>query len=120
MYNQTLASKVEGALIESGNVDKRILTERWVRPGDQVPYVALRSREVNPTSRFVQDNDFVQFSGLSAGYDFPYEWTRKLRLNSLGVRFNANDICRWATSKEERGLSYPFARTFSFSLNVGF
>ena len=120
LYNQTLASKVEGALIESSNVDKRILTERWVRPGDRVPYVALRSREVNPTSRFVQDNDFVQFSGLSAGYDFPYDWTRKLKLSSLGVRFNANDICRWATSKEERGLSYPFARTFSFSLSVGF
>ena len=75
---------------------------------------------MNPTSRFVQDNNFVQFAGLSAGYDFPYEWVDKLRLNSLGVRFNANDICRWATSKEERGLSYPFARTFSFSLNVGF
>ncbi len=120
LYNQTLASKVEGALIESGNVDKRILTERWLRPGDKVPYVKLRSKEVNPTSRFVQDNNFVQFAGLSAGYDFPYEWVDKLRLNSLGVRFNANDICRWATSKEERGLSYPFARTFSFSLNVGF
>lgn len=120
LYNQTLASKVEGVAIESNNVDKRILTERWQRPGDKVPYVKLRSNQVKPSSRFVQDNDYITFSGLSVGYDFPQSFTRKLRLNSLGVRFNANDLARWATSKEERGLNYPFARNCSLSLNLSF
>ena len=33
-YNQTLVDKVENANIYENNVDKRVLTERWQKPGD--------------------------------------------------------------------------------------
>ena len=40
MYNATLVSKVENADLE-GNVDRRIFTGRWRKPGDLAPYKAL-------------------------------------------------------------------------------
>ena len=32
-YNSTLVSKVENADIQYSNVDKRVLTDRWQKPG---------------------------------------------------------------------------------------
>lgn len=120
-YNETLIKKVEEADIDGGNVDRRVLTERWKRPGDIAPFFDLKARkQTQPTSRFVQDNDYVAFSGLSCGYDFNQELIRKFRLTSLGLRFNANDICRWSTIRQERGTSYPYAKNYSFTLTLGF
>ena len=38
----------------------------------------------------------------------------------LRVQFNMNNIARISSIHQERGLSYPYARTFTFSLNLGF
>lgn len=121
IYNSTLLEKVESADIRNSNVDKRILAERWKKPGDVVPYYDLKdNRKVKPTTRFVQDYNLLSLSGLSLGYDFSQDLIKKWKLTSLGLRFNANDLCRWSSVKEERGTSYPYARNFSFTLNVGF
>ena len=64
--------------------------------------------------------NFLNFSGLSMGYDFDQILIKKIRLRSLGISFNANDICRWSTVKEERGTSYPYAKNYSFTVSVGF
>ncbi len=120
-YNNTLLQKVEEADIENSNVDRRVLTQRWQRPGDLAPYYDMKSDvETQPTSRFVQDNDYLSFSSLSLGYDFEPEIAQKLRLSSLGIRFNANDLARWSTIREERGTSYPYAKNYSFTLSLGF
>lgn len=120
-YNSTLLNKVENANIKTENVDRRVLTERWKRAGDIAPYYDLENTTITkPTSRFVQNYDYLNFSGLSLGYDFKQERIQRIGLNSLGVRFNANDLCRWSTVKEERGISYPYAKNYSFTLNVGF
>lgn len=119
-YNETLLQKVEQADIDGGNVDRRILLDRWKKPGDVVPFydIALKIR-TQPTSRYVQDNNFVAFSGFSAGYDFGPNITQKLHLTSLGIRFNANEITRWSTIRQERGTSYPYAKNYSFTLTLG-
>ena len=120
-YNETLINKVENADIVNSNVDRRVLTDRWKKPGDVVPYYDLRNNaQTKPTSRFVQDYNYLSFSSLSCGYDFEREWIQKIKLTSLGIRFNANDICRWSSVKEERGTSYPYAKNYSFTLSVGF
>lgn len=114
-YNETLLNKVENANIEYNNVDRRILTQRWMKPGDVVPFYDMgNNTKTQVTSRFVQDYNYLNFSSLSLGYDFKREQISKLKLRSLGLRFNMNDICRWSTIKEERGTSYPFSRSFSF------
>ena len=120
-YNNTLLHKVEQADIENSNVDRRVLTQRWQRPGDLAPYYDMKSDvETQPTSRFVQDNDYLSFSSLSIGYDFDQKLVSRLHLSSLGLRFNANDLARWSTIREERGTSYPYAKNYSFTLSLGF
>ncbi len=41
--NQTLLSKVENAYVEN-NVDKRVLSERWEKPGDITRYKGLNNK----------------------------------------------------------------------------
>lgn len=119
-YNETLLKKVEEADIANSNVDRRVLTDRWKKPGDLAPYYDMKSTvQTQPTSRFVQDNNYLSFSGLSFGYDFNAQIARKLYLNSLGIRFNANELARWSSIKEERGTSYPYAKNYSFTLTLG-
>ncbi|KIO43321.1 MULTISPECIES: SusC/RagA family TonB-linked outer membrane protein [Sanguibacteroides] len=120
-YNETLRAKVENANIKDNNVDKRVLSQRWKKPGDIAPYIDLTNNTTTkPTSRLVQDDDYLTFSSLSVGYDFKRELLQKISLTSLGIRFNANDLCRWSTIKEERGTSYPYAKNYSFTISVGF
>ena len=119
--NETLLNKVEQADIANSNVDRRVLTQRWQRPGDLSSFYDIKSTiETRPTSRLVQDNDYVAFTSLSLGYDFNPKFAQKLHLTSLGLRFNANDLARWSTIKEERGTSYPYAKNYSFTLSLGF
>lgn len=125
-YNETLLKRVENAEIRYQNVDKRVLSQRWKQAGDIVPYYDLNMNNSKtaahidrPSSRFVQDYNYLNFSSLSIGYDFSRELISKWRLRTLGIRFNANDICRWSSIKEERGTGYPFSRTYNFTLTLG-
>lgn len=119
-YNETLRDKVENARIYDQNVDKRVLTQRWVKPGDRTPFYDMgNNTETRVTTRFVQDYNYFNFSGLSVGYDFGHALISNWYLRTLGVRFNMNDIFRLSTVKEERGTSYPFSRNYSFTLSIG-
>lgn len=119
-YNETLLNKVERADIKGSNVDRRVLTDRWKNVGDLAPFYDLgASDETRPTSRFVQDYNYLRFSGLSFGYDFQLKDIARFGLKNLGIRFNANDLALWSTVKEERGLSYPYSKTFNFTINIG-
>ena len=119
-YNQTLASRVEGAN-PAENADRRVLNDRWTTPGSHALYKNIKEYTTTYIStRFVQKENTVQLSSLSLSYDFPREWLKKYRVNTLRLSFFANDLFRLSTIKEERGLSYPFQRSFVFGLNVGF
>ena len=119
-YNETLLQKVENADIQNSNVDRRVLTQRWRKPGDLVPFYDLKNNTYTQvTSRFVQDYNYLNFTSLSVGYDFKNELISKWHLRNLGIRLNVNDICRWSTVKQERGISYPYTRSFSFTVNIG-
>lgn len=120
-YNETIKNKVEEADIDGSNVDRRVLTQRWKKPGDVAPFFDLKNKQkTQPTSRFVQDNNYLALSGISCGYDFDQGLIRKFYLTSLGLRFNMNDAFRWSSIKQERGTSYPYAKNYSFTLTLGF
>jgi hypothetical protein len=44
--------------------------------------------------------------------------TSKLNLGMLRFSFSMNDILHLSTVKQERGTSYPFARTVTFSIKA--
>ena len=74
-----------------------------------------------PTSRFVQKNNELYLSSINLGYDFYKQaWLKKLGLEYLKLSFTANDLVRMSSIKIERGTNYPYARTFSFSVNATF
>ena len=119
-YNQTLASRVEGAN-PAQNADRRVLNDRWINPGDHALYKNIKEYTTTFISdRFIQEENMIQMSNLSLSYDFPKEWLQKYSINTLRLSFYVNDLFRISTIKEERGLSYPFQRSYVFGLNVSF
>ena len=123
-YNSTLVSKVENVHIQSSNVDRRVLTGRWQKPGDCTPYGRLQTDGVvavtRPTSRFIQDYNVLTFNSLTLGYDFNAEWLKKARIGLLRVELSGNDLFRVATVRAERGLDYPYSRSFAASVKMSF
>lgn len=121
IYNQTLVDKVENATIGTTNVDRRIITDRWRKVGDVTPFYGLRETSITRlTSRFVQNDNYIHFNSLAIGYDFNRKFVSKLKLNALSVSLNASDLAKWSTVKVERGLSYPYAHTYSISLRASY
>ena len=118
-YNSTLAERVEG-VNPNYNADRRVLTDRWKKPGDKTFFknIALQENVSNLTTRFVQDYNVLNIGSISLGYDLKSQWCKKISLNSLRFTFNMGDVYRFSTVKEERGVSYPFARTMTFSLSA--
>ena len=122
LYNSTLVDNVECADIWKSNVDKRVYTQRWLEPGDVAPLKSIKDRYqvTRPTSRFVQKNRLVNCNSLSLGYEFDPHLINRIGFSRMKLQLNMNEIAYTSSVKRERGLSYPFARTFNFTLNATF
>lgn len=127
LYNSTLIDRVEN-VTGFGNLDKRV-SETWTNVGDHSLYKAITMKQspvdiaetTKPTSRFVQRNNELYLSSLNIGYDFyKMKWLQNIGLEHLKVSFLASDVLRMSSIKIERGTSYPYARTFSLSVNATF
>lgn len=121
LYNSTLVSKVENADLKY-NVDRRVFTDRWQKPGDISQYKAITDQSTTyATSRFVADNNVWNFSSVNLSYDFDrLKAIKQLGFNRLRLSFDMSDIARIGSIKTERGTSYPYAKSFSFSLQAMF
>lgn len=122
-YNQTLVDNVENVQFSVYNADKRVLTDRWKQPGDIAKFKTIKDSDekvTRPTSRFCQNNNTVDFNSLTLGYDFNPALLKKIGFSMVRLQFNMKDIAHFSSVKRERGLSYPFARTFNFTLNASF
>lgn len=120
MYNQTLVDRVENADIAL-NVDRRIYDAVWKNTNDHVAFSYNRYKVTKPTSRFVQDLSELQLSVLNIGYDFKnHGFLKNWGLEQFKTSFYMNDVFRASSVKIERGLTYPFAQTYSFSIQATF
>ena len=132
MFNQTLIDRVENVDMHY-NVDRRVLEGRWQNPGDVVRFRSLKSywdpetqtypRDVQTkaTSRFVQKKNELNISSINISYDFyRYAFVKQIGLERLSLAFYMNDVAKLSTIKTERGLAYPFARNYNFSLQMTF
>jgi len=126
VYNQTLVDKVQDADLRK-NVDRRVFEDRWQKPGDKVMFTRLiggatanATSVTKPTSRFVEDNNWLELSTLNVSYEFNMNWMKKVGLKRLKALFYMNDVFRVSTVKQERGIAYPFARNFSIGLQARF
>ena len=117
-YNSTLAQKVEGAN-PYYNADRRVLYDRWKQPGDVSMFRRIDDTSaVYQSTRLMQKNNFLNMSSLSLSYDIPRKYIQQSAIDRCKVIFSMTDLFRLSTIKQERGTSYPFARTMTLGFNV--
>ncbi len=133
LYNQTLVDRVENVNMNY-NVDKRVLTGRWLVPGQQALFKRLGEYSIptadgltrsaqeltRATSRFVQDRNEITIAAVNLYYQFNQRFSKRLGMERLKLGFNMNELATFSTIRLERGTSYPFARTLSFNLSATF
>jgi len=119
-YNLTLVQRVENA-DPKYNVDRRVFEQKWKQPGDHVFYKNIADvgyTEVN--SRFIQKDNLLNLETVQLSYDLDPKIARRLLMTNLNFTVTANDVVRWSSIKEERGIDYPFARSITFGIRAGF
>lgn len=122
-FNSALYNKVENISFAalSKNQDKRALYDRWQNPGDVVPFKGISLTETTPmSSRFVEKDNSIALESFRVGYEFDSAKLKTIGLHALRLNAYMNDIFRISSIKTERGISYPFARSVSFSLSAAF
>lgn len=118
IFNSTLIQRIEN-VDPLYNTDQRVHDERWIKPGDITFYKDVKDKtKTRASSRFIQEENTISLQSASISYDFNKEFLQRLKLHNLRLSFYMNDIFRMSTIKQERGLSYPFARSVSFSLKT--
>lgn len=122
LYNSTLVSKVENA-DKRFNVDERVFKKRWQRAGERTFFKGLEDESpTRATSRFVQNESTLTCQNVHISYNWQdRKWLQKnLGIRSLVLSSDISDLFYKSSVKQERGLSYPFSRRFSFSLSMWF
>ena len=121
-YNETLIEKVENAQIQTFNVDRRAMAQRWQKFGDVVMYKDIKDERqtTQPTSRFMQRENILEWNSMNIGYEIGSEKLKRFGIENIRVEVGTNDLWRLSTVKAERGLSYPYANSVNFSVNVRF
>lgn len=127
MYNQTLVDKVQD-VDPRYNVDRRAFEDRWQKAGDQVRFAAFSETyqginvgyTTRPTSRFVEDYNYLELATLNVSYEFGTARLDRLGIKRLRAMFYMNDVFHASSVKQERGIDYPFARNFSIGLQARF
>lgn len=125
IVNSALYNNVENISYHSvmaDNQDRRAFYDRWKKAGDYTQFKAISITSTTPmSSRFVQQENTVTLESLNIAYDFRNKpWLTKLHLSNLKLSGFMNDVFRVSTIRRERGIDYPFARSFSFSLSTNF
>jgi hypothetical protein len=126
-YNQTLVDRVENVDVSLYNVDSRVAGQRWLKPGDHTFFKAIidqSNRSITDptyaTSRFVQNDNSVSLENVSAYYRFSDKLNKRLNLQNTKITFYSSNVFYLSSVKRERGLDYPFARTFTLQLQTSF
>lgn len=120
-YNQTLISKVENADY-SYNVDARVLSDRWSKPGDKAAFKGLDvTNRTYRSSRFVQDERTLYCQNIYLEYILSSNYLKR-NLNLARLQFSAgmDEPFRISSIRQERGTIYPFSKQFSISINATF
>jgi len=126
MFNRTLVDRVENA-DPRYNVDSRVLTDRWQKPGDIAQYKGVatingntRTDITRASSRFIQKNNNLYCDAITLGYLFPKQLVQKMKISRLQTFIYINNPFVVSSIRQERGLDYPFARNHALSLQLDF
>lgn len=120
--------------------------DRWMVPGDEkhtnIPaFISARQYKDNPglqaaynaynysTERLAK-GDFIRLKEISLGYDLPKKLIQNWKIDNVGLRFSASNLCMLYSDKKLKGedpefarsggVSLPVPKQFTLSLKVGF
>ncbi|MBO5788261.1 MAG: SusC/RagA family TonB-linked outer membrane protein, partial [Bacteroidaceae bacterium] len=124
VYNQTLVDKIENQNV-AYNLDRRAGQGRWEKPGDVTPYVRFSPTGAGTpaSTRFIMDDNELRLATLNVGYRFTgekFKFLQHANVDVLALNFTTNDLARISPIRMERGLDYPFARSYTLSLSIMF
>jgi len=120
---------------QSNNITKAAWYGHWTPENGSKTYAALRNRtNAFCSSYYVEDGSYIRIKTISLNYNLPRNIVSKLRLRSakLGLHvdnawcftsYSGNDPDVSSANALFTGfdrMSYPKARTYSFSINLGF
>lgn len=124
LFNSTLRDRVEvsSSTISNKNVDERVLSQRWMNPGDITFFKNFddSSYDTNhATSRYVFNDRALELQSLSLQYRWNNQWLRNTtKLESIVFAINTSDLFYWSSVKYERGTSYPYARNIQGTITL--
>ncbi|WP_177192387.1 SusC/RagA family TonB-linked outer membrane protein [Chitinophaga arvensicola] len=125
-YNQTLIDRVESADMKL-NVDRRVFEQRWKKPGDVTFFKGIVDANgytitstTYATSRFVQKDNWLSLENASVYYRLSDAQNRQIHLHDTKITFFTSQLFWWSSIKRERGLAYPFSRSFTLQLQTTF
>lgn len=134
IYDQSLQNSMlnDGTTPYVNQISKGL--DRWQKPGDiaQNPVRKLNNNDggSRQSTRYLFDGDYIRLKNVSLGYLFSKSILQKIRLNSLRVYVEANNLAIWSKypgldpdNSNVGGaiaFSYPTQRTFSFGVNTSF
>ena len=121
--NYTLLSKGENLNLVY-NVDRRVLTQAWRKPGDKTLFKGYTNSSDDytfPCDMFVHKDNVFSCTNINIGYNFPRNFIKRvLGIQSLSVSADLSDIFYLSTIERERGTAYPFSRNPNFSISCTF
>ncbi len=124
LYNNTLVDKIENASLHQ-NLDRRAVEGRWEKVGDVTRFKKIEphGNSTPQSTRFLMKDNELKLATLSLGYrlnERKHTFLKKLHIESMSFNFTTNELLRLSPVRMERGLDYPFARSFTLSMSVLF
>ncbi len=117
------------------NQNPNFLGQTWTEDNPNAKYPRLSTYTARSTWNY-QNNDFmlqnsryIRLKSLVIGYTLPKVWTKRVKLEKVRVFFSGNDLWEATSIKDgfdpemgevSNNSGYPFSRTWSFGVNVGF
>lgn len=117
----------------TSNQNPLFLGKTWTesRTGAEYPRLTTNVKvthwDYDNNDFMLQNSRYIRLKTLIIGYTLPQVWTRKVKLEKVRFYFSGNDL--WEATSIKDGFDpemgdvsnnngYPFARTWSFGLNV--
>ncbi|MCD0486699.1 SusC/RagA family TonB-linked outer membrane protein [Pedobacter sp. MC2016-14] len=123
VYNQTLIDRVEvvRSLLQNRNMDRRVLDQRWSKPGDVTFFKAFSDAATLASTRFVMDDNVLELQSASLDYNIAKNaFLKKYGIQNARFGINMSDLLYLSSIKRERGTSYPYARRAGLYLSLTF
>lgn len=119
---------IENQAYMSSNQSKRMLYDRWKKPGDNA---LLQRIDIprNYTSKDIQDASFMRLRNLRVGYAVPGKVLEQTKfIQSISVFVQAQNLLTWTNwrgldpenNRQYGRFEYPNARTYTAGINVNF